>query len=182
MSDTTITIAVAFEELTTTFQLGETVAEAIAQTIPMLPTHNDEQDTTDRNVVIITNSTYLKGWCARNGYDAELTDDDGLVTTVANGTVDIAILTPAIETLGINPGMGIALVAPEDHVLSRVQDELLRLDDDGNRVHDESWVALVLPPEYRMIRSTSDPDTYVRAIANPNYVNIEQNNNPDENA
>lgn len=180
MSD--ITIAIAVEDLTTTFQLGDTVAEAISQTVPTLPAHNDGQVTDECNITVITNSTYLKGWCTHNGYDAKLTNDNGLIEAIAHDTVTIAILVPAIETLGINPGTGIALVAPDDHVLNRVQDELLRLNEDGTRVHDESWIALVLPPEYRMVRSTSDPDTYVRAIANPNYVNIEPNNNSDENA
>ena len=167
----TITIAVAVEELTTTFQLGQTIAEAIAQTVPTLPAEIlDDVETPD--VHVLTNSAYLKGWCAKNGYNTAITDDDGLITAIADGQVTIAIIVPAMETLGINPKQGIALVAPESHVLARVQDELLKLDDEGHRIHDESWIALVLPPEYRMVRSTSDPDTYVRAIANPNYVNI----------
>lgn len=30
----------------------------------------------------------------------------------------------------------------------------------------------MLPPEYRMTRSSVDPDTYIRIIATPSYVHL----------
>lgn len=183
----TITIAIVTEETTQTFQLGETVAEAIAQTkLALLPNFADDNarsidetddisllvDIPDVEVNIITNSAYLNGWLKRNNYNTELVDDEDLLNTFVNENTSLTVMVPAVEHIAIQPEEGIALLPDETNILVRTQAEILRTDENDQRVHGNPAIGLMLPPEYRIVRSSVDPDTYIRVIATPSYANL----------
>lgn len=186
-SNNAITIAVATEPTTKVFQLGETVAETIAQTkLALLPhfaneTERSINDADDINTLIdipqveikiVTNNAYLNGWLKKNGYSARLVDDEGILNAFANEDIMTTIVVPSAENLAINAEEGnISLPPDENNILVRVQDEILRRDNDGKRIHD-TFIALMLPPEYRMTPSSIDPDTYIRVVAMPTYVHL----------
>lgn len=155
-TDNAITIAVATEPTTKVFQLGETVAE----TIPHV------------EINVVTNNAYLNGWLKKNGYNTRLVDDEGILGVLENEDIMTTIVVPAAENLAINPEEGnISLPPDENNILVRVQDEILRSDNNGQRVHD-TFITLMLPPEYRMTPSNIDPDTYIRVVAIPTYVHL----------
>lgn len=186
-TDNAITIAVATEPTTKVFQLGETVAETIAQTkLALLPhfandTPQSINNADDINTIcdipqveikVVTNNAYLNGWLKKNGYGARLVDDEGILNALENEDIMTTIVVPSAENLAMNPENGeISLPPDENNILVRVQDEILRRDDDGKRIHD-TFIALMLPPEYRMTPSSIDPDTYVRIVAMPTYVHL----------
>jgi hypothetical protein len=186
-NDNTITIAVATEPNTKVFQLGETVAETIARmNLALLPhvandipqsINNDDDistliDIPHVEVNVVTNNAYLNGWLKKNGYSARLVDDEGILGVLENEDIMTTIVVPAAENLAINPEEGnISLPPDENNILVRVQDEILRSDDNGQRVHD-TFITLMLPPEYRMTPSNIDPDTYIRVVAMPTYVHL----------
>lgn len=122
-------------------------------------------------IVIVTNSAYLNGWAHKHGYSTSLVSDDDILANIANDSIPNIMMIPAIEALAIKPEEGIALVPNDENILVTTQNELTRLDDEGKSVHTGTLIALMLPPEYRMIRATSDPDTYVRVIATPKLSN-----------
>lgn len=184
--DSTITIAVATEPTTQVFQIGETIADAIAQTkLALLPHFADNtqqpiSDVDDISIItdiphvkvdVVTNSGYLNGWLKKHGHKTRLVDDEGLLNVLGNEDIATVIVVPSVENLAINQE-GVSLPPNEDNILVRVQDEILRLDDEGKRIHDNMSPALMLPPEYRMTRSNVDPDTYIRIIATPAYVHL----------
>jgi hypothetical protein len=189
MTDTnnTITIAVATEPTTKVFQLGETVAETIAQMNLALLPHvasdtkqpigNDNDistliDIPHVEVNVVTNNAYLNGWLKKNGRNTRLVDDEGILNVLENEDIMTTIVVPAAENLAINAEEGnISLPPDENNILVRVQDEILRRDNDGKRIHD-TFIALMLPPEYRMTPSNIDPDTYIRVVAMPTYVHL----------
>lgn len=170
-TDNTITIAVATEPNTKVFQLGETVAETIARmNLALLP--HVANDIPHVEVNVVTNNAYLNGWLKKNGYSARLVDDDGILNVLENEDIMTTIVVPAAENLAINPEEGnISLPPDENNILVRVQDEILRSDDKGQRIHD-TFITLMLPPEYRMTPSNIDPDTYIRVVAMPTYVHL----------
>lgn len=155
-----MTVMVITEPSTQTFQLGETIADTIEETKKAISSPEKEQD-----VTIVTNSLYLGGWANKHGYNATLVNDEEVLTTVTNESIPIVVMVPAIETLAIKPDEGIALVPGDENILVAIQDELTRRDDDGQAVHPNVVIALILPPEYRMVRANNDPDTYIRVIA-----------------
>lgn len=170
-TDNTITIAVATEPTTKVFQLGETVAETIARmNLALLP--HVANDIPHVEVNVVTNNAYLNGWLKKNGYSARLVDDEGILNVLENEDIMTTIVVPAAENLAINAEEGnISLPPDENNILVRVQDEILRSDDNGQRVHD-TFITLMLPPEYRMTPSNIDPDTYIRVVAMPTYVHL----------
>ena len=186
-----ITIAVATEPTTKVFQIGETVAETIARmNLALLPhvanntpqpIDNDDDistliDIPRVEVNVVTNNAYLKGWLKKNGYSARLVDDEGILKTLENEDIMTTIVVPAAENLAMNPENGeISLPPDENNILVRVQDEILRSDDNGQRIHD-TFITLMLPPEYRMTPSNIDPDTYIRVVAMPTYVHLADSN------
>lgn len=186
-----ITIAVATEPTTKVFQIGETVAETIARmNLALLPhvanntpqpIDNDDDistliDIPHVEVNVVTNNAYLKGWLKKNGYSAHLVDDEGILKTLENEDIMTTIVVPAAENLAMNPENGeISLPPDENNILVRVQDEILRSDDNGQRIHD-TFITLMLPPEYRMTPSNIDPDTYIRVVAMPTYVHLADSN------
>lgn len=186
-----ITIAVATEPTTKVFQIGETVAETIAQmNLALLPhiandnpqsINNDDDistliDIPRVEVNVVTNNTYLNGWLKKNGHNARLVDDEGILNALENEDIMTTIVVPAAENLAMNPENGeISLPPDENNILVRVQDEILRSDDKGQRVHD-TFITLMLPPEYRMTPSNIDPDTYIRVVAMPTYVHLADSN------
>lgn len=194
-TDNTITIAVATEPTTKVFQLGETVAETIARmNLALLPhvannipqsINNDDDistliDIPHVEVNVVTNNAYLNGWLKKNGYSAHLVDDEGILNVLKNEDIMTTIVVPAAENLAINPEEGnISLPPDENNILVRVQDEILRSDNNGQRVHD-TFITLMLPPEYRMTPSNIDPDTYIRVVAMPTYVHL-ANQDPEAN-
>lgn len=189
--DNKITMTIVTERDTQTFQLGETVAEAIAQTKLALLPHlankmsrpaDDPIDNIDTvaniphvELTLITNSEYLSKWCDEHGHNAELVDDEGIIDAIKNDTATMIIVVPAAQHIAIHPNEGIAIVPNENNVIVNAQEELLRLDDHGVRVHSDAHIALMLPPEYRMTQSSIDPDTYIRVIATPSYTNVAEN-------
>lgn len=182
-----ITIAVATEPTTKVFQLGETVAETIARMnlalLPHIandtpqPINNDDDisiltDIPHVEVNVVTNNAYLNGWLKKNGHNARLVDDEGILKALENEDIMTTIVVPAAENLAINAEEGnISLPPDENNILVRVQDEILRLDNEGKRVHN-TFITLMLPPEYRMTPSDIDPDTYIRVVAMPTYVHL----------
>lgn len=186
-TDNTITIAVATEPTTKVFQLGETVAETIAQmNLALLPhvagdtkqpIDNDDDistliDIPHVEVNVVTNNAYLNGWLNKNGRNSRLVDDDGILDVLENEDIMTTIVVPAAENLAMNPENGeISLPPDENNILVRVQNEIMRSDDNGQRIHD-TFITLMLPPEYRMIPSNIDPDTYIRIVAMPTYVHL----------
>jgi hypothetical protein len=186
-TDNTITIAVATEPTTKVFQIGETVAETIARMnlalLPHIagdtpqPIDNDDDisiltDIPHVEVNVVTNNTYLNGWLKKNGHNARLVDDEGILKALENEDIMTTIVVPAAENLAINAEEGnISLPPDENNILVRVQDEILRLDNEGKRVHN-TFITLMLPPEYRMTPSDIDPDTYIRVVAMPTYVHL----------
>lgn len=186
-----ITIAVATEPTTKVFQIGETVAETIARmNLALLPhiandnpqsVNNDDDistliDIPRVEVNVVTNNTYLNGWLKKNGHNARLVDDEGILNALENENIMTTIVVPAAENLAMNPENGeISLPPDENNILVRVQDEILRSDDKGQRVHD-TFITLMLPPEYRMTPSNIDPDTYIRVVAMPTYVHLADSN------
>ena len=123
-------------------------------------------------VNVVTNNAYLNGWLKKNGYSARLVDDEGILNVLENEDIMTTIVVPAAENLAMNPENGeISLPPDENNILVRVQDEILRSDDNGQRVHD-TFITLMLPPEYRMTPSNIDPDTYIRVVAMPTYVHL----------
>lgn len=182
-----ITIAVATEPTTKVFQIGETVAETIARmNLALLPhiandnpqsVNNDDDistliDIPRVEVNVVTNNAYLNGWLKKNGYSARLVDDEGILNVFENEDIMATIVVPSAENLAINAEEGdISLPPDENNILVRVQDEILRRDNDGKRIHD-TFIALMLPPEYRMTPSSIDPDTYIRVVAMPTYVHL----------
>lgn len=190
-TDNAITIAVATEPNTKVFQLGETVAETIAQmNLALLPhvANDTKQSINDADdistlmdiprveVNVVTNNAYLNGWLKKNGYNTRLVDDEGILGILENEDIMTTIVVPAAENLAINPEEGnISLPPDESNILVRVQDEILRSDDNGQRIHD-TFITLMLPPEYRMTPSNIDPDTYVRIVAMPTYVHLADSN------
>ena len=182
-----ITIAVATEPTTKVFQLGETVAETIARmNLALLPhvagdtpqsINNDDDistliDIPHVEINIVTNNAYLNSWLKKNGHTARLVGDEGILDALENEDIMTAIVAPAAENLAMNPENGeISLPPDENNILVRVQDEILRSDDNGQRIHD-TFIALILPPEYRMTPSDIDPDTYIRVVAMPTYVHL----------
>lgn len=186
-----ITIAVATEPTTKVFQIGETVAETIARmNLALLPhiandnpqsINNDDDistliDIPRVEVNVVTNNTYLNGWLKKNGHNARLVDDEGILNALENEDIMTTIVVPAAENLAMNPENGeISLPPDENNILVRVQDEILRSDDKGQRVHD-TFITLMLPPEYRMTPSNIDPDTYIRVVAMPTYVHLADSN------
>lgn len=183
----TITIAVATEPTTKVFQIGETVAETIARmNLALLPhVTNDTPQPIDNDddistlidiphveVNIVTNNAYLNGWLKKNGHNARLVDDEGILGVLKNEDIMTTIVVPAAENLAMNPENGeISLPPDKNNILVRVQDEILRSDDNGQRIHD-TFITLMLPPEYRMTPSNIDPDTYIRVVAMPTYVHL----------
>lgn len=155
-----MTIMVVTEPNTPTFQFGETIADIIEETKKAISSPEKEQD-----VTIMTNSLYLGGWANKHGYNATLINDQEMLTTVTNESIPVVVMVPAIETLAIKPDEGIALVPNDENILVAIQDELTRRDDDGQAVHPDVMITLMLPPEYRMVRANNDPDTYIRVIA-----------------
>lgn len=186
-----ITIAVATEPTTKVFQIGETVAETIARmNLALLPhiandnpqsVNNDDDistliDIPRVEVNVVTNNAYLNGWLKKNGHNARLVDDEGILNALENEDIMTTIVVPAAENLAMNPENGeISLPPDENNILVRVQDEILRSDDKGQRVHD-TFITLMLPPEYRMTPSNIDPDTYIRVVAMPTYVHLADSN------
>lgn len=185
-NNNTITMAIVTEAATQTFQLGETVAEAIAQTkLTLLPHMTDMADNTPHAIddidmlvdiprvelTVITNSEHLNKWCNEHGHNATLVDDEGIIDTIKNDTATMVIVVPAAQHIAINPEEGIALVPNESNIIIRAQEELLRVDEHGERAHSEALIALMMPPEYRVVQSALDPDTYIRIIATPSYIN-----------
>ena len=186
-----ITIAVATEPTTKVFQIGETVAETIARmNLALLPhiandnpqsVNNDDDistliDIPRVEVNVVTNNAYLNGWLKKNGHNARLVDDEGILNALENEDIMTTIVVPAAENLAMNPENGeISLPPDENNILVRVQDEILRSDDKGQRVHD-TFITLMLPPEYRMTPSNIDPDTYIRIVAMPTYVHLADSN------
>lgn len=186
-----ITIAVATEPTTKVFQIGETVAETIARmNLALLPhvagdtpqpIDNDDDistliDIPHVEVNVVTNNAYLNGWLKKNGRNSRLVDDEGILSVLENEDIMTTIVVPAAENLAMNPENGeISLPPDENNILVRVQDEILRSDDNGQRIHD-TFITLMLPPEYRMTPSNIDPDTYIRVVAMPTYVHLA---NPD---
>lgn len=186
-TDNAITIAVATEPNTKVFQLGETVAETIAQmNLALLPhVASDTEQPIDNDddistlidiprveVNVVTNNAYLNGWLKKNGRNTRLVDDEGILGVLENEDIMTTIVVPAAENLAINAEEGnISLPPDENNILVRVQDEILRRDNDGERIHD-TFIALMLPPEYRMTPSNIDPDTYIRVVAMPTYVHL----------
>lgn len=182
-----ITIAVATEPTTKVFQIGETVAETIARmNLALLPhvagdipqsINNDDDirtliDISHVEVNVVTNNSYLNGWLKKNGHNARLVDDEGILNALENEDIMTTIVVPAAENLATNPENGeISLPPDENNILVRVQDEILRSDDNGQRIHD-TFITLMLPPEYRMTPSNIDPDTYIRVVAMPTYVHL----------
>jgi hypothetical protein len=155
-----MTIMVVTEPNTQTFQLGETIADTIEETKKVISSTENEQD-----VTIVTNSLYLNGWANKHGYNATLVNDEEMLTHIAHESIPVVVMVPAIETLAIKPEEGIALVPNDENILVTIQDELTRRDDDGQAVHPDVMITLMLPPEYRMVRANNDPDTYIRVIA-----------------
>lgn len=186
-----ITIAVATEPTTKVFQIGETVAETIARmNLALLPhiandnpqsVNNDDDistliDIPRVEVNVVTNNAYLNGWLKKNGHNARLVDDEGILNALENEDIMTTIVVPAAENLAMNPENGeISLPPDENNILVRVQDEILRSDDKGQRVHN-TFITLMLPPEYRMTPSNIDPDTYIRVVAMPTYVHLADSN------
>ena len=186
-----ITIAVATEPTTKVFQIGETVAETIARmNLALLPhiandnpqsVNNDDDistliDIPRVEVNVVTNNAYLNGWLKKNGHNARLVDDEGILNALENEDIMTTIVVPAAENLAMNPENGeISLPPDENNILVRVQDEILRSDDKGQRVHD-TFITLMLPPEYRMTPSNIEPDTYIRVVAMPTYVHLADSN------
>lgn len=186
-----ITIAVATEPTTKVFQIGETVAETIARmNLALLPhiandnpqsINNDDDistliDIPRVEVNVVTNNAYLNGWLKKNGHNARLVDDEGILNALENEDIMTTIVVPAAENLAMNPENGeISLPPDENNILVRVQDEILRSDDKGQRVHD-TFITPMLPPEYRMTPSNIDPDTYIRVVAMPTYVHLADSN------
>ena len=186
-----ITIAVATEPTTKVFQIGETVAETIARmNLALLPhiandnpqsINNDDDistliDIPRVEVNVVTNNAYLNGWLKKNGHNARLVDDEGILNALENEDIMTTIVVPAAENLAMNPENGeISLPPDENNILVRVQDEILRSNDKGQRVHD-TFITLMLPPEYRMTPSNIDPDTYIRVVAMPTYVHLADSN------
>lgn len=182
-----ITIAVATEPTTKVFQLGETVAETIARmNLALLPhVANNTKQPIDNNddistltdiprveVNVVTNNAYLNGWLKKHDYNTRLVDDEGILGVLENEDIMTTIVVPAAENLAINAEEGnISLPPDENNILVRVQDEILRRDNDGKRIHD-TFITLMLPPEYRMTPSNIDPDTYIRVVAMPTYVHL----------
>lgn len=155
-----MTIMVVTEAGTQTFQLGETIADTIEETKKAISSAQNEQD-----VAIVTNSLYLNGWANKHGYNTTLVQDEDMLKSITNENIPVIVMVPAIETLAIKPDEGIALVPSDENILVAIQDELTRRDDDGQAVHPDVMITLMLPPEYRMVRANNDPDTYIRVIA-----------------
>lgn len=186
-----ITIAVATEPTTKVFQIGETVAETIARMnlalLPHIANNNPQSINNDDDIStlidiprvevnVVTNNAYLNGWLKKNGHNARLVDDEGILNALENEDIMTTIVVPAAENLAMNPENGeISLPPDENNILVRVQDEILRSDDKGQRVHD-TFITLMLPPEYRMTPSNIDPDTYIRVVAMPTYVHLADSN------
>lgn len=155
-----MTVMVITEPSTPTFQFGETIADAIEETKKTISSAQNEQ-----NVAIVTNSLYLNGWANKHGYNATFVQDEEMLPRITNENIPVVVMVPAIETLAIKPEEGIALVPNDENILVAIQDELTRRDDDGQAVHPDVMITLMLPPEYRMVRANNDPDTYIRVIA-----------------
>ena len=191
--DNKITMAIVTEQDTQKFQLGETVRETIAQArLALLPhlANNmpknidgviDDIDTVADipmfELTVITNSAYLSKWCNKHSHDATLVDDEGIINTIKNDTATMVIVVPSAGHIAIHPNEGIAIVPNEGNVIVNAQEELLRVDKDGERIHGEAIIALMLPPEYRMVQSSIDPDTYIRVIATPGHINKNNTSN-----
>ena len=185
--DNKITMAIVTEQDTQIFQLGETVREAIAQAklelIPHLANSmprpiddiNTVADIPYVEITLITNSEYLSKWCDEHGQSTELVDDEGIIDIIKNDTATMVIIVPAAQHIAIHPNEGIAIVPNEGNVIVNVQEELLRLGDRDERIHSDTLIALMLPPEYRVTQSSIDPDTYIRVIATPSYINVSEN-------
>lgn len=154
-----MTIMVVTEPGTPTFQFGETIADIIEETKKAISSPEKEQD-----VTIMTNSLYLNGWANKHGYNATLVSDEKIIENVANNSISIIMLVPSAETIAHRNGE-IALIPDDESILVAIQDELTRRDDDGQAVHPNVMITLMLPPEYRMVRANDDPDTYIRVIA-----------------
>lgn len=161
-----MTIMVVTEVGTQTFQLGETIADTIEETKKAISSTENEKD-----VTIVTNSLYLNSWANKHGYNATLVNNEDMLTNITNENIPVVVMVPAIETLAIKPEKGIALAPSDENILVAIQDELTRRDDDGQVVHPDVMITLILPPEYRMVRANNDPDTYIRVIATAKFSN-----------
>ena len=153
-----MTVMVITEPSTPTFQLGETLADTIEETKKQNPMIDD--------FVIVTNNVYLNGWARKHGYSTTLVNDEEILESVANDSVPIIMMVPSAETMAHKNGE-IALVPNDESILIAVQNELLRLDDEGKSVHTGTLITMMLPPEYLMVRAENDPDTYIRVVATP---------------
>lgn len=160
-----MTIMVVTEAGTQTFQLGETIADAIGETKKTISSAQNEQD-----VAIVTNSLYLNGWAHKHGYNATLVNDEEMLTRITNENIPIIMMAPSVENLVIK-AEELALLPNEENILVPIQNELLRTDDEDQLVHVGTLITLVLPPECGMVQADSDPDTYVRMTGTPKLSN-----------
>lgn len=160
-----MTVMVITEPSTPTFQLGETIADAIGETKKTISSTENEKD-----VTIVTNSLYLNGWANKHGYNATLVNDEEMLTRITNENIPIIMMAPSVENLVIKAGE-LALLPNEETILVTVQNELLRTDDEDQLVHAGTLITLVLPPECGMVQADSDPDTYVRMTGTPKLSN-----------
>lgn len=158
-------IMVITEPNTPTFQLGETIADAIGETKKTISSAQNEQD-----AAIVTNSLYLNGWANKHGYNAALVNDEEMLTRITNENITIIMMAPSVENLMIKREE-LALLPNEENILVTVQNELLRTDDEDQLVHAGTLITLVLPPECGMVQADSDPDTYVRMTGTPKLSN-----------
>lgn len=156
-----MTVMVITEPSTPTFQLGETIADAIRETKKTISSAHNEQD-----VAIVTNNLYLNGWANKHDYNATLVNDEEMLTRITNENIPIIMMAPSVENLVIKPGE-LALLPNEENILVTVQNELLRTDDEDQLAHAGTLITLVLPPECGMVQADSDPDTYVRMTGTP---------------
>lgn len=164
-----MTVMVITEPSTSTFQFGETIADAIGETKKTISSAQNEQD-----IAIVTNSAYLDGWVRKCGYTATLVKDEDILPRITNENIPIIMMAPSVENLVIKAGE-LALLPNEENILVTIQNELLRellrTDDEDQPVHAGTLITLVLPPECGMVQADSDPDTYVRMTGTPKLSN-----------
>lgn len=193
----------ACEESTSNFALKDSIEDIIHLTLPGL---KEALKAKDVESSIFTNNPQLHGELTssptRNVSNIQLISDKEMLKLIDEDQASYVILIPARESLVRGPNGALMINAnipelndgewktlPDDHILVQAERELLRTEPDGTdeegkttyaRVHQNTSVAMLLPPEVGVQQSGYNPEVYVRAITVPTHVLAQASSDAEE--